>query len=84
MNRYDIVEVLADHPAFGIMPKRGGIRVEDILPTPRLISEGTRHPVEAYRSDETDRYPGGIWRMRDDSYDPPGLVYLRVVVEVVE
>jgi hypothetical protein len=35
-------------------------------------------------SDRPEVYPGGIWRMRDDSYDPPGTEYHRVVIEVTE
>jgi hypothetical protein len=58
----------------------------DILPTPRLIDEGTRRPVEAYRQSEyTNPATGrtqGVWRVRDDSYDQPGTEYRWVVVEV--
>lgn len=81
MMRYDVVEVRM----FGgwMMP---GERVEGVLATPRLIDEGTRRPVDAYRESEyrPDVYPGGVWRMRDDSYDPPGTEYRRVVIEVTE
>ncbi len=85
MMRYDVVEVLSDHPAFGIIPKSGG-RVKGVLATPRLISEGTRGPVEAYRESEyrPEVYPGGVWRIRDDEYDPPATEYRRVVIEVIE
>jgi hypothetical protein len=72
---YDVVEI-------------NGTRHEDVLPTPRLISEGTagnwlpRFPVEAYRQSV---YNGKeIWRVRDDAYDPPQTEYVRVRVEVVE
>ncbi len=83
--QYNVVEVLSDHPAFGVIPKSGG-RIEGVLATPRLISEGTRHPVEAYRQSEyrPEVYPGGVWRMRDDAYDPPGTAYRLVIIEVVE
>lgn len=40
------------------------------LPTPRLISEGGG---EAYEAD-------GVWRARDDNYDPAGTEYSRVIV----
>ena len=51
----------------------GALIEADVLPTPRLVDEGTRHPVEAYRTGE---YNGrGVWRVRDDSYDPPGTEY---------
>lgn len=89
MNRYDVVEVKDSHP----WPIRGATRVEGILGTPHLISEGTRHPVEAYRVEELDgdmgrRYPGGLWRVREDAYDQRHGVtpdqYRRVIVEVVD
>lgn len=47
----------------------------DVLCTPRLIDEGTRRAVEAYKE-------GNIWRARDDSYDPAGQTYQLVRVEV--
>jgi len=55
-----------------------------VLPTPRLISEGTRtlYGIEAYQSDPaSEKYPA-IWRVRDDSYDAPGTEYQRVRIEV--
>ena len=69
---YDIVK--AEHPIswFNVAIEK------DVIATPRLISEGTRGPVEAYRESE---YRGkGVWRMRDDSYDPEGIAYQRVMV----
>jgi hypothetical protein len=65
----------------------GGPRHENVLATPRLIDEGTRpgHPlfgprVEAYQE---STYQGReVWRVRDDTYDPPGTQYVRVRVEV--
>lgn len=83
--RYDVVEVI-EHPAFGVHAKPGGLRVEGVLATPYLISEGTRHPVEAYRESEyrPEVYPGGLWRARDDNYDKPGTEYRRVMIEVTE
>ena len=67
----------------------GGGRHSNVLPTPRLIDEGTRpgHPlfgprVEAYQEGE---YQGReVWRVRDDSYDPAGTEYSRVRVEVTD
>jgi hypothetical protein len=54
----------------------------DILPTPRLLAEGGG---EAYCTDATlDRNPGGLWRVRDDSYDPAGTTYTRVRVVRLE
>lgn len=60
----------------------------DVLPTPRLIDEGTRGPVEAYRDHEWvnphNGRPQGMWRVRDDEYDQPRGVttYQRVMVRV--
>jgi hypothetical protein len=52
-----------------------------VLPTPLLIQQASRKPVEAYQTDSaSDKYPP-IWRMRDDDYDPPGTQYERVLIE---
>jgi hypothetical protein len=54
----------------------------DVIPTPRLISEGTQGVVEAYPS---GTYQGrNVWRVRDDSYDPAGTRYRHVTVRVTQ
>lgn len=64
-----------------------GTVVSPVLPTPRLLDEGWR-PVEAYEEPKSEAerlgrlYPP-VWRVRDDSYDPPGTKYVRVTVERV-
>lgn len=72
--------IISSHP-FGFTIEK------DVLPTPRLISEGTRGQVEAYKETEYVRPHDGkvqsLWRVRDDSYDPPGTKYRWVRVEVV-
>jgi hypothetical protein len=89
MRRYDVVKVKDSHP----WPLAGAERIEGVLPTPMLISEGTRDPVEAYQSellagDMGRRYPGGLWRVREDAYDQRHGVtpdqYVRVIIEVVD
>lgn len=55
-----------------------------ILPTPMLLSEGSVGTVDAYRTDDVDGYPGGLWRVRDDAYDPAGTEYTRVHVVRLE
>lgn len=54
----------------------------DIIPTPRLLSEGTRTYVEAYKFSEL--HGQSLWRVRDDTYDEPDTEYQRVRVERVE
>ena len=90
MMRYDVIRVL-DTPAF-TFPVKGG-RVEGVLATPMLISEGTQRPVEAYKQEDlygdmARRYPGGLWRVREDAYDQRMGVtpdrYVTVIVEVVD
>ncbi len=79
LNRYDIYDM------------GNGKTTESILPTPRLLDEGTVMVVEAYREEELDgdmarRYPGGLWRVRDDGYDKryDNVEYHRVRVLVIE
>jgi hypothetical protein len=48
------------------------------LCTPRLIEAG---PTEAYFVPfDDDKYGPGVWRQRDDKYDPPGTTYTYVCV----
>lgn len=67
--------VVSSHP---MHPRIDG----DVLPTPRLISEGTARPVEAYAAGE---YRGQtLWRIRDEASDAEGQTYQRVMIEVCE
>ena len=71
--RYDIVSAHPLHPTIA----------RDVMPSPLLIQQGTRGPVDAYEaSPATDHYRA-FWRMRDDSYDPPGTEYRHVRVNVI-
>jgi hypothetical protein len=58
-----------------------GLGREECLPTPRLVDEATGGKiVEAYRDREADEQYPAMWRVRDDSYDPPGTKYVNVTL----
>lgn len=56
---------------YDLIDTNTGEHIKDVLGTPMLISEATKpgQVVEAYKMSDHSKYPGGIWRVRDDAYD---------------